>query len=63
MGDRIVEEAIQLRKFVESGRVGRIAGSRELVISGTDYIIMYRIRGDTVRILRVLHGRQRWPKT
>ena len=43
------------------GRPGRIEGTRELVISRTPYIAAYRIAGDTVRILRLLHGAQQWP--
>jgi plasmid stabilization system protein ParE len=43
------------------GRPGRIEGTRELVISRTPYIAAYRIVGNTVRILRVLHGAQQWP--
>jgi addiction module RelE/StbE family toxin len=50
-----------LRLFPEMGRPGRIEGTRELVISRTPYIAAYRIAGDTVRILRVLHGAQQWP--
>jgi toxin ParE1/3/4 len=34
-----------------------------LVVSDTPYIAAYRIVGDTVRILRVLHGAQQWPET
>ncbi len=44
------------------GRPGRIAGSRELVIPGTSYIVAYRVRRDVIEILRVLHGAQRWPE-
>jgi plasmid stabilization system protein ParE len=43
------------------GRPGRIEGTRELVISRTPYIAAYRIAGDNVRVLRVLHGAQQWP--
>jgi toxin ParE1/3/4 len=43
------------------GRPGRIDGTRELVINSTPYIAAYRIEGETVRILRVLHGAQQWP--
>jgi toxin ParE1/3/4 len=50
-----------LARFVEMGRSGRIDGTRELVISRTPYIAAYRIVGDMVRILRVLHGAQQWP--
>jgi toxin ParE1/3/4 len=44
------------------GQPGRIAGSRELVIAGTPYIVVYRVRRGVVEILRVLHGAQRWPE-
>jgi toxin ParE1/3/4 len=44
------------------GRPGRVAGTRELIILGTPYVIPYRIRGDQVEILRVFHGARRWPK-
>jgi toxin ParE1/3/4 len=43
------------------GRPGRRKGTRELVISGTPYIVVYRVARRVVTILRVLHGAQRWP--
>lgn len=59
--DRIVAAARRLRDFPESGRSGRVAGTRELVITGTPYVAAYQVTGETVRILRVLHGSQQWP--
>jgi toxin ParE1/3/4 len=59
--DRIREQVETLARFPESGRPGRIEGTRELVISGAPYIVAYRVAGTTVRILRVLHGSRRWP--
>ena len=59
--DRIRMQVKQLLQFPETGRPGRIEGTRELVISQTPYIAAYRVTGDTVRILRVLHGAQLWP--
>jgi addiction module RelE/StbE family toxin len=59
--DRIEACVEGLAQFPEMGRAGRIEGTRELVISGTPYIAAYRIVGDTVRVLRVLHGAQQWP--
>jgi toxin ParE1/3/4 len=35
--------------------------TRELVISGLPYLVVYRIRGDVIEITRILHGAQRWP--
>jgi toxin ParE1/3/4 len=59
--DRIEKRATGLVQFPQMGRPGRIDGTRELVINRTPYILAYRILGDTVRILRVLHGAQQWP--
>lgn len=49
--------------FPESGRLGRRSGTRELVVGKTPYIVPYRLRGDSIEILRVMHGRQSWPET
>ena len=43
------------------GRMGRVHGTRELVVSGTPYIVPYRVGDSRVEVLRVLHGAQRWP--
>jgi toxin ParE1/3/4 len=47
--------------FPESGRPGRRERTRELIIGKTPYLVPYRIRGDRIEVLRVLHGRRRWP--
>ena len=59
---RIEEQVEALLRFPEMGRPGRIAGTRELVIHNSPYLAAYRVMGETVRILRVLHGAQRWPE-
>ena len=51
----------RLREFPALGRPGRVEGTRELIIAGTPYIVPYRVRGDTVEIITVLHSAQRWP--
>ncbi len=35
--------------------------TREAVVTGTPYILPYRIRANAVEILRVLHAAQEWP--
>jgi len=60
--NRIRAQVEGLARFPESGRHGRVAGTRELVIQRTPYIVAYRITRDTVRVLRVLHGAQQWPE-
>lgn len=59
--ERISACVQRLLQFPESGRPGRITGTRELVITRTPYIAPYRVHGDVVRILRVLHGALLWP--
>ena len=44
------------------GRSGRVAGSRELIVSGTPYIVAYRLRGRDVELLGIMHGARRWPE-
>ncbi len=60
--DRIEEHAGMLVDYPEMGRIGRVAGTHELVIANTPYIAAYVIVGDEIRILRVLHGAQEWPE-
>ena len=52
----------RLQRFPSLGRPGRVAGTRELVIPGTPYIIPYRVRHNSLEILRVFHGARRWPE-
>lgn len=51
----------QLAEFSMLGRVGRVDGTRELVIANTSYIVIYRVKGNAVEILRVLHTSKRYP--
>lgn len=43
------------------GRPGRVPGTRELVITGTPYLVPYRVKGKNIEILRVFHGSRRLP--
>jgi len=57
----ICERIASLTDFPEMGRTGRRHGTRELVLAGLPYLAVYRIHGNTVQILRILHAAQRWP--
>jgi toxin ParE1/3/4 len=61
-GDRIAHTAKLLPDNPEIGRAGRKQGTREMVISRTSFILVYRVRAERLEILRVLHGAQQWPK-
>jgi toxin ParE1/3/4 len=60
-GDRIEDQVDQLLQHPQLGRPGRKQGTRELVISRTPFIVVYRIRGKRIELLRLLHGAQKWP--
>lgn len=57
-----IEQAVQLlASHPAMGRAGRVEGTRELVVTGTPYIIPYRVREDRVEVLRVFHAARKWP--
>ncbi len=61
--DRIEEQTDMLLQHPKLGRPGRVKGTRELVISRTPFIVIYRQQGEQrIEILRLLHGAQQWPK-
>lgn len=51
-----------LATFPHRGRPGRWDGTREFVVSGTSYLLPYRVRAGVVEILRVFHGARDWPQ-
>lgn len=61
-GDSIELQVEALTRNPEMGRPGRKQGTRELVISGTRFIVVYRVRGGRIELLRLLHSSQQWPK-
>ncbi len=56
-----VVELLQLQPRL--GRLGRLPGTRELVVTGTPYVIPYSIRDGGLVLVAIFHGRQRWPTT
>lgn len=63
--DARIDRAVDLlAEHPKSGRSGRKQNTRELVITGTPLIAVYRVRPrlNRIEIIRLLHGAQRWPK-
>jgi len=58
--EKVLDVVGRLAAFPSSGRPGRVPGTRELIVSS--YIIAYRVKGDDVQILRVLHAARTWPE-
>jgi addiction module RelE/StbE family toxin len=56
--ERIKASAERLGRFPLSGRSGEVAGSRELVVPGLPYIVVYEVSplADAVLVLGVFHG-------
>lgn len=63
LAQRILDALSQLEDFPRAGRPGRVGNTRELVVTGTPYIVPYRIRGQFIELLRILHGAQKWPES
>ena len=61
MARRIRDVVKHLARMPMMGRVGRVDGTRELVIPGTPYLAVYRLADTDIQILRILHGAQLWP--
>lgn len=58
---RIYDSVRVLRVQPAQGRLGSVSGTRELVVVGTPYIVVYRVTVEAVELLRILHGAQQWP--
>ncbi len=60
LDELLSEKATQLIDHPGLGRPGRVNGTRELV-AHQNYIVIYDVAGDLVRVLRVLHAARIWP--
>jgi addiction module RelE/StbE family toxin len=59
LATRIVAVVEALRNHPRLGRAGTEPGIRELIIGGTPYIVLYRVRDRHVIISTIWHGAQR----
>jgi toxin ParE1/3/4 len=58
---RIFERVETLSHLPNRGRVGRVKGTRELVLTQLPFLVVYRVAVNEVQVLRVIHGAQQWP--
>lgn len=63
MRERVMERAGQLRQFPRMGKPGRVDGSRELVIPGTPFVLVYDENPARVEILHVHDTRQNFEES
>jgi toxin ParE1/3/4 len=60
--DAILSAAVLLQSFPLIGKEGRIIGTRELVVPGWTYVLVYSIKDPfQVQVERVLHAKRLWP--
>lgn len=66
--DAAIDIILKIIKSVEllvdnpaMGKVGRLFDTRELIIGGTPFIVVYRIKSGQIEVLRVLHSAMKWP--
>lgn len=59
---KIWETTRMLSNHPAMGKPGRLPGTREMVVTGTSYIVPYRVVANEVQILRILHGARKWPE-
>lgn len=61
---RMIRDAVlRLCDFPESGRQGHIPGTRELIVAGLPYVVVYRMSSGSVEILLVLHTAMNRPSS
>ena len=61
VSDAIFETATSLQDMPNRGRKGRKLDTREMLISGFPFVIIYRVGQEAVEIARILHTSQQWP--
>ncbi len=62
MTERILSVAERLRDFPRMGREGRVENTRELVVAGTPFVVVYRLHRGGVEVLAVFHAARKWPE-
>ena len=59
--EEIERQVNMLSEHPKMGRPGRVAGTRELVVSSTPFVVIYRLRAQHIDVIRVLHSSRQWP--
>ena len=54
----IYAAAERAMRFPDAARPGKLARTREIILSDYHYVLPYRVEGDTLIILRVYHAAQ-----
>ena len=60
---RILETVRRVGEMPHSGRIGRVEGTRELVIPSSPYIVVYQLTAQAVEVLGIWHSARQWPES
>lgn len=60
IAQRLWDATRALADHPQIGRTGHTPGTREWVVAHTPFLIVYRLRDETVEILRLWHARRDW---
>jgi toxin ParE1/3/4 len=58
---KIYDSVQTLRRLPYRGRNGRLENTRELVVPNLPWTVIYRVSSQSVTVLNIVHGAQRWP--
>ena len=61
--ERIRLSIRQACRMPYTGRMGRVSGTREVIVPGTSYIVAYRVLEEAIHVLAILHGARQWPES
>ena len=62
LAERIVKVISRLEHYPLSARGRKSDDARILVVPGTRYVAIYRVKGDEVHILQILHTARNFPR-
>jgi toxin ParE1/3/4 len=58
---KLYEDIGSLKQWPQRGRIGREDGTRELLFPPTPYVAVYRVREQTIEVMRIYHAAQDRP--
>lgn len=61
VASRLLQSAESLSLHPNKGRIGDLHNTRELVIPGLPYLMVYKVSAGRVEIVRVIHTARQWP--
>jgi len=59
--EKVLKSVERLCDNPAMGKAGRVPKTRELVVPGTPYLVIYRVKNGRLEVLCVFHGARQWP--